>query len=82
MSAGSGAIFAPRAAVLPALGYFAAVKALLIPLGVLNSPHQFGLICLTRLDVVLLGDFLDLFDFHEAVPPSLSFSQKYVSLDV
>jgi hypothetical protein len=74
---GSGAIFAPQAGILSALCYFAAVKALLIPLGLLNSPHQIGLFCLTRFDVVLLGDFLDFFDFHDAVSP-LVFSQTIV----
>jgi hypothetical protein len=78
----SGAILAPRAALLSALRYFAAVKALIIPLGLLNCPHQIGLFCLSRLDVVLLGDFLDLFDFHDAFPPFLCFSQTSASLDV
>jgi hypothetical protein len=40
----------------------------------LNSPHQIGLFCLTRLDVVLLGNFLDFFEFHDAFPPLLCFS--------
>jgi hypothetical protein len=80
MSAGSGAIFAPRAAVLSALHYFAAVKALFIPLGLLNSPHQIGLLSLTRLDVVLLGDFLDIFNFHDAVSPLVFFSQTIVRI--
>jgi hypothetical protein len=65
---GSGAIIAPRAAILSALVSFAAVKALLIPLGLLNGPHQFSLFFLSRLDVVSLGDFPDLIEFHDAVP--------------
>jgi hypothetical protein len=65
---GSGTIIAPRAVILSALVSFAAVKALLIPLGLLNGPHQFSLFFLSRLDVVPLGDFPDLIEFHDAVP--------------
>jgi hypothetical protein len=65
---GSGAIIAPRAAILSALVSFAAIKALLIPLGLLNGPHQFSLFFLSHLDVVTLGDFPDLIEFHHAVP--------------
>ena len=75
----SDAIFAPRAAVLSALRSFAAVKARLIPLGLLNCPHQIGLFYLTRPDVVFLGDFLDFFKFHDAVPSLLCSSQICVS---
>jgi hypothetical protein len=68
---GSGAIITPRAAILSALVSFAAVKALLIPLGLLNGSHQFSLFFLSRLDVVPLGDFPDLIEFHNAVPSFL-----------
>jgi hypothetical protein len=65
----SGAIFTPQAGLLTALRSFAAVKAGLIPLGLLNCPYEFGLFCLTGLDVVPLGDLLDLVEFHDLLSP-------------
>jgi hypothetical protein len=69
---------APKTFFLAALRCFTAVKALLIPLGLLNCPHQIGLFCLSRLDVMFLGDSLDLFEFHYAVSPLFCFSQLCV----
>jgi hypothetical protein len=50
--------------MLSALSGDLSVKALLIPLCLLNRPHKVALFRLADFDIMLPGDFFDLVDFH------------------
>lgn len=57
-------ILAPQAALLPAVLGTVTVKTGGITLGLLNGPNQFTLVGLSDFEVMVLGDALDLVDFH------------------
>jgi hypothetical protein len=65
--AGSVTILAPQTDILPALPGTVAVKAGVISFRLLDCPHKVALFCLAYFNVMSLGNFLYLVDFHVGI---------------